>query len=334
MRLFAVWLAVAVLAGGCGDGTDATGPTGEAAATGGNVPPAKKQAAFPTEKVFTNSIGMKFVLIPAGEFMMGSPASEEERFDDETQHQVRITKPFYLGMYEVTVSEFRRFVDDTDYKTEAEKDGEGGYGWNDAEGELDSGPEYTWRNLGFAQADNHPVVNVSWNDAVAFCAWLSKNEGRAYRLPTEAEWEYACRAGTTTRFYHGDGTEDLAAVGNVADASLKQRLPTADFAITSNDGYVFTSPVGSFRPNDLGLYDMHGNVWEWCQDWYDEEYYGKSPMNDPPGPTTASGRVFRGGCWNRYARYCRSAFRYGSVPEGRDNDLGFRVAAVPASQGK
>ncbi len=320
MRKSAIWpvVVLAFLAGGCGKGTD------------GGVPPAEKQAAFPTDKVITNSIGMKLVRIPTGEFVMGSPEGEEDRDDDETQHRVRITKPFYLGMYEVTVGDFRQFVTDTGFKTDAEKDGEGGWGWNEAEGNFGRDPKYTWRNLGFTQTDRHPVANVSWNDAVAFCGWLSQKEGRTYRLPTEAEWEYACRAGTTTRFYHGDDLEGLAKVGNVADASLKPKWPSAVWAITSSDGYAFTSPVGGFRPNDFGLYDMHGNVWEWCSDWYEPTYYVKSPLNDPFGPITGHDRVLRGGGWDSRAQSLRSAVRNPLEPGYRVNDFGFRVAQVPA----
>ena len=285
----------------------------------------------PTAKeVITNSIGMKFVLIPAGEFVMGSPKDEEDRLDDEKQHRVRITKPFYLGVCEVTLGDFRQFVTDTGYKTDAEKDGRGGWGRNETEDGFDRDPKYNWRNPGFTQTDRHPVANVSWNDAAAFCAWLSKKEGRTYRLPTEAEWEYACRAGTTTRFYHGDDAEGLAKVGNVADASLKRKR----WAIASDDGYAFTSPVGGFRPNDFGLYDMHGNVWEWCQDWYDEDRFGKTPLNDLIGLTTGRIRVLRGGSWCSFAHRVRSAARIHVGTRFRGLGIGFRCAAVPASQGR
>ena len=128
------------------------------------------------------------------------------------------------------------------------------------------------------------MVNVSWNDAVAFCKWLSKKEGKTYRLPTEAEWEYACRAGTTTRYYSGDDPETLAKVGNVADAALKAKFPDWKYTIKANDGYVFTAPVGKFKPNAFGLYDMHGNAWQWCADWYGADYYATSPLDDPTGP--------------------------------------------------
>ena len=138
---------------------------------------------------------------------------------------MRITRPFYLGKYEVTVGQFRRFVDDSGYQTEAEKDGKGGWGWNETANKFEQAPRYTWREAGFEQTDLHPVVNVSWNDAVAFAEWLGKKEGKTYRLPTEAEWEYACRAGTTTRYFCGDDPEALAEVGNVADATAREKYP-------------------------------------------------------------------------------------------------------------
>ena len=192
------------------------------------------------------------------------------------QHRVRITKPFYLGTYHVTRGQFRQFVADTGYKTDAEKGEEpGAFGWDPDKKEFDFNEKYSWRNVGFEQTDEHPVVNVSWNDAKAFCEWLSKKENQTYRLPTEAEWEYACRAGTTTRYSSGDDPETLAKVGNVADATAKAKFPDWTWTIKASDGYVFTSPVGSFQPNANGLYDMHGNAWQWCADWYGAEYYAK-----------------------------------------------------------
>ena len=185
--------------------------------------------------------------------------------------------------------------------------------------------EFSWQNTGFAQSDSHPVVNVSWNDAMEFCNWLSRKEGKTYRLPTEAEWEYACRAGTTTRYFHGNDSEGLEKVGNVADAAFETQFPELEGAIRANDGYAYTSPVGSFSPNTFGLYDMHGNVWEWCADWYDPEFYAMSPTNDPGGPVTGGERVYRGGGWFNCARGFRSASRSGSQPENRNLTLGFRV---------
>ena len=215
-------------------------------------------------------VKMEMVLIPAGEFMMGSGESAEataaffnktygedllkaDFFKDEhPQHRVRITKPFYLGTYHVTRGQFRQFVADTGYKTDAEK-GEkpGAWGWDPDKKEFGFNEKYSWRNAGFEQTDEHPVVNVSWNDAVAFCKWLSRKEGKTYRLPTEAEWEYACRAGTTTRYYSGDDPETLAKVGNVADATAKAKFPDWKYTIKASDGYVFTAPGGKVQAQCL-----------------------------------------------------------------------------------
>ena len=178
--------------------------------------------------------------------------------------------------------------------------------------QFEQDPKYTWQNAGFEQTDEHPVVNVSWNDAVAFIAWLSRKEGKTYRLPTEAEWEYACRAGTTTRYVFGDDPEGLAAFGNIADGTAKEKYPEWTSAIAARDGYVYTAPVGRYRPNAWGLFDMHGNVWEWCSDGYDADYYKESPVDDPPGVSQAASRVIRGGGWGCYPRYARSAYRSGT----------------------
>lgn len=280
------------------------------------------------EKEIINSIGMKMILIPAGEFMMGSPDTEMDRSTDETpQHRVWITKPFYLGQNEVTVAQFRNFVEDSGYKTDGEKDGKGSYGFDLEKGCFSKKPEYTWQNTGFQQTDDHPVVNVSWNDAVAFCEWLSRKEGKRYQLPTEAQWEHACRAGTTTRYWSGDDAEALAKVGNVADAAAKAEFSTLS-TISASDGYLYAAPVGRFRPNAFGLHDLHGNVWEWCQDWYSANYYSESPEEDPPGPTDGSIRALRGGSWYDGAGLCRSANRFKGSPDDRSGNLGFRVAQV------
>jgi formylglycine-generating enzyme required for sulfatase activity len=277
---------------------------------------------------FTNSIGMKFALIKAGEFLMGSPDDDKDAYDDEKpQHRVRITRPFYLGIHEVTRGQFRRFVDEAGYQTEAEKDGQGGWGWNEQEKKSEQNPRYTWLNPGFEQTDEHPVVNVSWNDAVAFAEWLSRKEGKTYRLPTEAEWEYACRAGTTTLYFCGDDAEGLADVGNVADGTAKAKYSNWT-TITAQDGFVYTSPVGRYRPNAWGLYDMHGNVNEWCWDWFGSDFYKSSRVDDPAGPLQAAFRVLRGGSWSSFPRRCRSAPRIREPAGYRYNDLGFRLALV------
>jgi formylglycine-generating enzyme required for sulfatase activity len=284
-------------------------------------------------------VKMEFLRIPRGEFLMGSPKDEKDRFDDETQHEVEITRQFYLGKYEVTRGQFRRFVADAEYQTEAEKDGLGGWGYDEEAGtfkgplfDLKTGErsggettDYSWRKTGFAQTDEHPVVNVTWNDAVAFCRWLARKSGKAVRLPSEAEWEYACRAGTTTRFYSGGDAETLAEVGNVADGTAKRKFPKWT-AIEAEDGYVFTAPAGRFRPNKFGLFDMHGNVWEWCQDWYGEDYYANSPKRDPQGPNNGTARVLRGGSCFNLERPCRAAIRVRRAPASRGYDSGLRVA--------
>ena len=299
--------------------------------------------------VWTNSIGMKLAYIPAGEFMMGSHASPEEvgtllytkgyiaysspgqyrafYGNEHPLHRVRITKSFYMGACEITVGQFGRFVADSDYRTGAGYQGKGGWGFDAATGKFVQHPSFTWRNTGFHQTENHPVVNVSWNDAVAFCRWLSRKESKTYRLPTEAEWEYACRAGTTTWWWCGNDPEKLAEVANVADAAMKRKLKyKLTPAIKADDGYVFTAPVGSFKPNPFGLYDMHGNVWEWCADGIDREYYRTSPVDDPPGPTDGGARRFRGGVWGIYGTDIpRSATRHCNPPTWCGQTTGFRV---------
>jgi formylglycine-generating enzyme required for sulfatase activity len=296
------------------------------------------ERAVSRSEITTNSIGMKLAKLPAGEFMMGSqePAEElvkafadyrrgTEFFKDEyPSHRVRITRPFHLGACEVTVGQFRKFVQATGYRTEGEVDDQGGWGYNARTRRVEGRKlEYTWRNPGLPQTDDHPVINVSWNDAVAFCRWLSKAEGKTYRLPTEAEWEYACRAGTRARYADGDDPKDLGRRCRVFDA------PGKDFAHVQKlelpEGTKFTAPVGSFPANRFGLYDMHGNVWEWCSDWYGEDYYSHSPVDDPKGPEKGLRRVRRGGGWNTFPLWARASFRNWNNPVSRCVNLGFRV---------
>jgi formylglycine-generating enzyme required for sulfatase activity/serine/threonine protein kinase/Tol biopolymer transport system component len=274
-----------------------------------------------------DGVKLKMVLIPPGEFLMGSTAEQQTRFLEKAkalegqlgvkkissegpQHWVRITKPFGLGRHEVTRGQFRRFVEETGYKTEAERDGKGGGGLVDGKWIRD--PRFLWSaDQGFPQTDDHPVVNVSWDDAVAFCQWLSKKEGVEYALPTEAQWEYACRAGTTTAWYYGDGHKGLqeyAWFGANADKS--------------------THPTGQLKPNAYGLYDMYGNAWEWCADWFGEDYYDQSPPNDPSGPPAGLTRVNRGDRWGSPTEGCRSASRHHRLPRGCSSDVGFRLASV------
>jgi formylglycine-generating enzyme required for sulfatase activity len=305
-------------------------------------------AAGPAKIV--NRIGMPFVRVPAGEFMMGSdespdalaaafPQYERSRFlklDDEAPvHRVRITRAFYLGQTEVTVGQFRRFVDASGYVAESERDGTGAYGYNPAydpattaRGDAFEGrhPKYSWRNPGFPQTDDHPVVNITYADALALAAWLSKQEGVVYRLPTEAEWEYACRAGSRTRYASGDDPASLGKFANLFDEDAAVNWPAwQTFALKQRDGFAFTAPVASFAANAFGLHDMHGNAWEWVADWHAEDYYARSPVEDPPGPATGTVRVRRGGSWHTWPFYARSAFRNWNTPETRYTLLGMRL---------
>jgi formylglycine-generating enzyme required for sulfatase activity len=307
-------------------------------------PSAKDSSASPLVKqVITNSIGMRLARIPAGEFMMGNsesveslhrafPIYDSERFvrlsDEDPLHRVHISEPFYLGIHEVTIGQFRQFTEEAPYEAESEHDGTGGWGYSAKIAYFEGRRRrFSWRNPGFPQDDSHPVVNVTWNDAVAFCHWLSRKEGRVYRLPTEAEWEYTCRAGSTTRYSSGDEPEALSTVAAVYDANTVGLFPQwKEFAIAASDGHEFTAPAASFLPNGFGLYDMHGNVWEWCSDWYDEGYYSRSPSDDPQGPDTGVVRVRRGGSWHSWPLYVRSSFRNYNTPDTRYVLVGFRVA--------
>jgi len=258
------------------------------------------------DKTFTNSMGMEFVLIPAGKFLMGSPGSEAGRVENEgPQHEVQITKPFYLGKYEVKVSEFREFVKAVQFKTDAETNG-GAYvpvkdKWQRKEG-------VNWMNPGFSQKDDHPVVCLAWSDAVEYAKWLAKKTGHAYRLPTEAEWEYACRAGTQQAYSFGPDGRELSKFG----------------WYTENSGGK-TRSVGQKKPNSWGLFDMHGNAREWCQDWF-----GKYPAGtavDPAGPLRGSVRVIRGGSWGSPATDLRCAERRNGI--GGSDRAGFRIVRMP-----
>lgn len=275
------------------------------------------------EDVVANSIGMKLVRLAAGEFTMGSPPTETGRRADEPQRQVRLTKDFFIGQHEVTRGQFRRFVEATSYRTDAERGIRGGYGYDEVTNQL-RGPDkkYSWRFTGFSQTDEHPVVNVSWNDAGAFCRWLGEQEKQVYRLPSEAEWEYACRGGATTAYCNGGDPQRLLEVGNIMDASAKARFPDR-IAIDGDDRHIFTAPVGSYQPNAFALFDMHGNVWEWTADWFGDP--PTSPQTDPHGPESGKDKVIRGGDWYHDWSFARSAQRFPIYPGLCRRHAGFRV---------
>jgi formylglycine-generating enzyme required for sulfatase activity len=279
-----------------------------------------RQLGLPAE--ISNSIGMKLVLIPPGEFMMGSP---RELIEDEwkapgadqwykdhlpgegPQHRVRITRPFYLGMYKVTQEEYQRVV-----------------GANPSEFSAAG----RWKDkVAGQETKRFPVEHVSWDDAVQFCRKLSqmpqeKAAGRTYRLPSEAQWEYACRAGSAGRFSFSSGRS------GISKESEERQL--ADYGWFGGNSAGTTHAVGGKRAGAWGLYDMHGNAWDWCQDWYDKDDYvnAKSPADDPTGPLKGTRRAARGGTWDRPAGSCRSACRGDAEPGYRFDGLGFRALLV------
>jgi formylglycine-generating enzyme required for sulfatase activity/serine/threonine protein kinase len=282
---------------------------------------------------FTNKIGMKLRLVPPGEFLMGSTNSKSDvHIEQKPQHRVHISHPFYIGAFEVTRGEFAKFVAATGYTTEAEKDGGKAAGVT-AKGDLAETKNLSWKQPGFEQTDAHPVVIVSWNDATAFCRWLSEKDGQTYRLPSEAEWEYACRAGTLTPLISGSKLNDLFSVGNGLDATFRQHFDPLNKSKATDvrpaDGFVFTAPVGSFRANAFGLCDMHGNVWEWCQDWY-RAPYSPDEVTDPTGPTEGTHRVTRGGGFDCGMSTTSSARDF-IKPSYRYANIGFRVVCDPAA---
>jgi formylglycine-generating enzyme required for sulfatase activity len=247
-----------------------------------------RQFAERSHQEFSNSIGMKLVLIPKGTFMMGSPIEEEERWEVEVLHEVTISQNYYLGMTQVTQGQYEKVM---------------GENPSYFQGKIVEGRD----------SSEFPVEQVSWEDTVEFCQKLSSlpeenAAGRVYRLPTEVEWEYACRAGSNTAYCFGNEKELCS-----------------DYAWFEENSDYWTHPVALKKTNAWGLYDMHGNVFEWCSDWYDD--YPEGAVRDPAVPKD---RVIRGGCWAFGAAFCRSAFRIGSSPVLRSFDSGFRVALSSA----
>jgi formylglycine-generating enzyme required for sulfatase activity len=235
-----------------------------------------------------DGVKLELVPIPAGEFLMGSSDSEKDAHPiEKPQHRVRITRPFHLGKYPVTREQWKAVMGNTP--------------------------------SGFA-GPKRPVDQVSWDDCRRFLDKLDKRQGippGKFQLPSEAQWEYACRAGSKTRYCFGDDESSLA----------QYAWYGAYFEVPP-----ITYPVGRKKPNALGLFDMHGNVEEWCADWYDDRYYAGSPAEDPTGPEAGSLRVARGAAWRSSAEFCRSASRNYFQPGDRFHGLGFRVCRVPADK--
>jgi sulfatase modifying factor 1 len=249
-------------------------------------------SAFSSEKTYRNTLGMEFVLIPSGTFTMGSPPSEPHRGISEVQHQVTISKPFYMQTTEVTVKQ-----------------------WQSIMGR---------RLMGLQNAsDNMPVTTVSWFDCMKFIKKLNKMGQGKYRLPTEAEWEYAARAGTTTAYSWGDSIDCKKAM--YGNNSLKYSV-CQSYIKSKGLQLDQPAPVKSYLPNPWGLYDMNGNVWEWCKDWFGN--YEKNPVTDPKGPNSGTVRIRRGGSWFKYGYYCRSANRNFGNPASRYRTTGFRLVRV------
>ncbi|WP_283743793.1 formylglycine-generating enzyme family protein [Sideroxydans sp. CL21] len=260
------------------------------------------------------------VAIPEGSFDMGSPNSENSRNDDEGPvHHVKLTA-FAMGKTEITRGQFSTFVIKSKYIT-----GDKCVALKGSRFEEDSGRN--WRDIGFLQTTNHPASCVSWNDAKAYTAWLSLKTGKQYRLSTEAEWEYAARGSSVTSRYWGDNPDEACGYANVADMTAKASVPGASFWLLHNctDGYAYSAPVGSFKPNAFGLYDMLGNVTEWTEDSYHDSYKN-APLDGTAWQGDASRRVLRGGSWNSSPNLVRAARRCVNKPDERFSFVGFRVA--------
>lgn len=280
------------------------------------------------------------VAIQPGHFQMGSPQDEKDRQEAEgPQHAVTIPKPFAISRCEITVGQFRQFVQDKHYhqgkeyltaaetSNPSETGAKGCFGWNAETKQLEQLPERNWKNPGFAQDDNHPVVCVSWDDAQAYVNWLSRRTGAVYRLPSEAEWEYAARAGAkTARFYQDDMQCEYAnGLGQEAKSIADPNWVLGE----CTDAHVYTAPVASFGENQFGLFDMLGNVFEWVEDCWHENYQGApedgSVWNEAHGGD-CSRRVVRGGSWFDVPQFLRSAFRNRIITDAANNIQGFRIA--------
>jgi formylglycine-generating enzyme required for sulfatase activity len=256
------------------------------------------------------------VLVKGGSFTMGCTSEQGDCDSNEKPtHEVTLGD-FYMGKYEVTVKEYLAFCSAT------------GGNWPEwleegSDYNVETGSDDWYKGLGYSRAGggNLPIVGVSWHDAVAYCEWKSLEEGRPHRLPTEAEWEYAARGGVHQEGFKYSGSDNIDEVAWYQENSYDKGSGHPDYG---------THEVGTKKPNALGIYDLSGNVWEWCGDWYGD--YGSGSQTDPNGPSTGSGRVFRGGSWFDHPGGCRGAFRNNHRPGLRNDYLGFRVVSSPVRQ--
>lgn len=274
---------------------------------------------FKAGQIFRDCAGCpEMVVIPAGSFDMGSPDSEDGRADDEGPvHSVDVAT-FAMGKTEITRGEFAVFMKKSKYSA--------GEKCMTLEGGKVAERDGDWRNLRYSQEDSYPIGCMSWNDANAYAKWLSHETGKNYRLPTEAEWEYAARGGTGTARYWGDNPDEACAYANVADAAAQAQIQGASSWTVHNctDGFAYTAPVGSFKANAFGLYDMLGNSWEWTEDSYHDSYRG-APGDGSAWEGNGVKRILRGGSWNNAPRNVRAAVRNGYKPAFRYSFFGLRL---------
>lgn len=280
---------------------------------------------------YTNSIGMEMRLVPAGTYTMGSNRYSDT--GDTTPHTVTISNPFYVSKHELTVGQFRTFARANNYRTEQQRNNWSVRGWDASSRRFVNSTRFSWENPGWSQPDTHPVVHVSWNDGQMVSNWLGYKEKEIYRFLTEAEWEYCCRAGTTTLYATGNDPNDLVRMGNVLDSTgMRQfssdyqfRQNNQNIVIPRTDGQTFTASVGRYLPNNFGLYDFHGNICEWCQDWYSPQYH-LFGSTDPLGAATGQLKSARGGRFDTGGGLAKSFYRNKGEPTLTDMILGIRLA--------
>ncbi len=283
-------------------------------------------AAFTVSKSFKDCSGCpEMLVIPAGKFTMGSPKTDKDHKPaEEPMHEVIFAKSFALGKFEVTVGQFRKFVEETKYDAKT-----GGCDGLRGFADYKPNPNDNWTSPGWPQGADHPVVCMSFNDAMAYVNWLAKKTGKPYRLASESEWEYAYRAGTQTAYWFGDDVNTGCASENGADLDAKKIFP--DWVTSQcHDGYPMSAPVGHYKPNAFGLYDMAGNAWELVADCRHENYVG-APADGSPWVTEVKqgdckNHVRRGGSWDHFTWITRAATRLGDAVDYRKANTGFRVA--------